>query len=345
MKAIVWKGPDQVETTEVPKPEVPAGWAMVRVSHAGICGTDKSIYHGFHPRAKAPLIMGHEYAGVLESDDVPGIKKGARVTVYPLLSCGHCTPCREGNEHVCNTLGLVGIDRDGGFAEYTVCPAESIVEMPDSLSMKLGAFIEPVAVTVHALRERNYHPGDNAILFGAGAIGLATACTLKAYGCTDLLLMETNPTRRAKAQEMGFETVDPTTVSDMAEFCRSRTGGDGFDWVIDCAGVQPVANYLFDAVKVHGTIFIIAGYAKPASLPLGQGMFKECSIQFTRVYRRKDFAIAVKLVAEHADDYEKIITAVYSPDDAKAAFADAVDPGSRNLKIMFCFENEEGDHV
>lgn len=338
MKAIVWTKPGTVEYCDVPMPQVPDGWALIRVSHAGICGTDKSIFRGFHPRAKAPLIMGHEYSGTLMSDNVAGIEKGSRVTVYPLLSCGHCTPCREGNQHVCNTLGLVGIDRDGGFAEYTVCPADSVVKMPDSLSMKMGAFVEPTAVAVHALRERKYCPGDNAIVFGAGAIGLAVACTLQIFGCTDLLIMETNPTRTEIARSMGFEVLDPRTVGNMADFCKSRTNGDGFDWVIDCAGVQPVADYLFDAVKVHGTIFIIAGYAKPAMLPLGMGMYKEATIQFTRVYRKKDFQIAVKMAAAHSEKLEKIITNVYKPDQAAEVFADAINPDSKNIKSMFCFD-------
>lgn len=339
MKAIVWEGPDVVATKDIPAPEVKPGEALIKVSHAGICGTDKSIFRGWHPRSKAPLVPGHEYSGILCSDNVPGMKKGDRVTVYPLLSCGECTPCKEGSPHVCNTLKLLGIDCDGGFAEYTTAPIDSIVKMPDNLSMKLGAFIEPVAVTVHALRERHYVPGDNAIIFGAGPIGLALAATLKAYGCTDILIVETNQPRSAIGREMGYEVVNPMEIENMAEFAKSRTGGDGFDWVFDCAGVQPVANYLFDCVKVHGTIFIVAGYAKPASLPLGQGMYKEASIQFCRVYRRKEFDIAAKLVAEHPEYFEPIITKVYSPDEAVEAFADTVDPASENIKIMFKFDD------
>ncbi len=338
MKAIIWEGADREELREQPVPQVPEGYALIRVSHAGICGTDKNIYKGFHPRAKAPLIQGHEYAGTLISEDVPGIPQGTAVAVYPLLSCKKCTPCREGNEHVCNTLGLLGIDCDGGFAEYTVAPKESIVALPENLSMKLGAFIEPAAVVVHALRERDYRPGDNAVIFGAGTIGLAMAVTLKLYGCTDLLLMETNPVRTEKAREMGFEVADPSAIDNMAEYIKSRTAGDGYDWVIDCAGVQPVASCLFDCVKVHGVIFIVAGYAKPASLALGQGMYKECTIQFSRVYRRKEFDIAAKLVAGHPELYEPIITKVFRPGEAKEAFRDAVDPDSGNIKTMFCFE-------
>ena len=261
------------------------------VSHAGICGTDVNIYSGFHPRAAAPLVMGLEFSGTLESDGVHGVAKGMRVTVYPLLSCGRCMPCQEGNAHVCNTLGLLGIDCDGGFGEYVQVPVESIIPLEDRVSFKMGVLVEPVAVLCYALRGG---PGDNALVIGCGAIGLCTALTLRVFGASSVLLFENDPFRAELARSMGFEVVS-TAGMDVEEYCKSRTGGNGFDWVMDCAGVQPVANMLLDAVKVHGHILIIASYRKPASMPFIKGMFKEITIEFTRVYRRKDFAVAAEL--------------------------------------------------
>lgn len=136
MRAIIYEGANQIAVKEVPTPQPKEGWALVKVSHAGICGTDVNIYSGFHPRAAAPLVMGHEFSGTLESDGVPGMAKGMRVTVYPLLSCGRCAPCQEGNAHVCNTLGLLGIDCDGGFGEYVQVPVESIIPLEDRVSLR-----------------------------------------------------------------------------------------------------------------------------------------------------------------------------------------------------------------
>ena len=307
MQAIIYEGANQLAVKDIPVPQVKEGYALVKVSHAGICGTDLHIYAGLHPRAKAPLVMGHEFSGTLESDDVPGIAKGTRVTVYPLLSCGHCTPCREGNSHVCNTLGLLGIDCDGGFAQYVQVPKESIIPLADNVSNKLGAFVEPAAVAVHALRERGYTPGDNAVVFGCGTIGMVVALTLRVFGCQDLVMMETDPARAALAREMGFEVQDPTKLGDMGDYCKSRTGGDGYDWVFDCAGVQPVADVLLDAVKVKGHILVVASYSKPVAMPYFKGMAKETDIQFTRVYRLKDFALAAQIVGADPN-YEKTVS-------------------------------------
>ncbi len=336
MQAILYEGANTLSVRDLPIPQPKEGWALVRVSHAGICGTDLNIYAGTHPRAKAPLVMGHEFSGFLESDDVPNIPKGTRVTVYPLLSCGHCTPCREGNAHVCNTLGLLGIDCDGGFAQYVQVPIESIIPLPDHVSDKLGAFVEPVAVAVHTLRERGFKPGDNALVFGCGTIGMVVALTLRVFGASSILMLETDESRAALAREMGFEVLNPAQL-EIDSFCKSRTGGDGFDWVFDCAGVQPVADVLLDAVKVRGHIIVVASYKKPASMPFFKGMAKEADIQFVRVYRIKDFAIAAKVVAMDPN-FERVITHVLPATEAQKGFDLLTTKGTGAVKVMFCFD-------
>ena len=232
MKAIQFLAPNKIGVCDVPVPEVPAGWALIKVSCAGICGTDLNIYAGTHPRAKAPLTMGHEFSGVVEQD-CENFKKGTRVTVYPLISCGKCVPCTTGNKHVCNTLGLFGIDCDGGMAEYVAIPQDHLIRLPDNVSDQLGAFIEPVAVTVHTLRETGFTPGDNAIVFGCGTIGLCLALTLKQFGVGDIVLVETDEKRLALARELGFEAINPAQC-DLDEVVAAHTDGNGFDRVYDC---------------------------------------------------------------------------------------------------------------
>ncbi len=333
MKAIVYEGANTIAVKDVPMPEVPEGWALVKVSHAGICGTDLNIYAGTHPRAKAPLVIGHEFSGEM-AQDAPGLPKGTRVTVYPLLSCGHCEPCRTGNSHVCNTLGLLGIDCDGGMAEYCACPVDKIIPMPENVSDKVGAFVEPIAVTVHALRETGYVPGDNAIVLGAGTIGTATAVTLRKFGATDVVISECDPARAKIARDLGFTVLDPTQV-DLVEYAREHCPAGGFDWVYDCAGVQAVADSLLDLVKVRGHIVVIASYKKPAALPLFKGMAKETDFRFCRVYRKKDFEIATQLAAD--PDYEKIITHVLPADEAQKGFDLLFTKGTGAVKVMFTF--------
>lgn len=337
MKAIVYEGPNTISFKEVPMPQVKEGYALVKVLYGGICGTDLNIYAGGHPRAKAPLIPCHEFSGVL-MEDIPGIKKGAKVTVYPLLSCGHCEPCQTGNSHVCNTLGLLGIDCDGGFGEYVACPIDSIIPLAENISPKVGAFIEPIAVTVHALRETGFRPGDNAIVIGAGTIGAATAITLKQFGASNIVVAETDCVRREKMKDMGFEVIDPM-VTDLHTYGKEKCPAGGFDWVYDCAGVQAVADTLLDLVKVRGHIVVIASYKKSPTLPLFMGMVKETDIRFCRVYRKKDFEIAAEMAAN--PEYEKLITHVLPPEKAEEGFKLLLTPGTGAVKVMFTFDEEK----
>lgn len=334
MKAIVYESANQIAVKELAMPNVPAGWALIKVSHAGICGTDLNILAGTHPRAKAPLVMGHEFSGVL-MQDIPSLAKGSRVVVYPLLSCGICEPCKTGNKHVCNTLKLIGIDCDGAMAEYVVAPIDTILPLPDSVSFKLGAFIEPIAVAVHAARVNGYQPGDNAIIFGCGTIGLSQALTLRHFGADNLVLVETDSTRSALAVSLGFTVWNPIS-DDIRALTLSRTNGNGFDWIFDCAGVQAVADLLLDVVKVKGRIVIVASYKKPASLSLFKGMAKETAILFTRVYTLKDFSIASEVVGAEPD-FEKIITHVLPADKAVEGFKLLTAPGTGAVKVMFTF--------
>ena len=338
MKAIRYLGAGKIAFEDAQEPVVTTGMAKIRVSHAGICGTDLNIYAGTHPRAKAGLVMGHEFSGVVEND-VGEYKKGDRVTVYPLISCGRCTPCKNGNAHVCNTLGLYGIDADGGFAEYALIPSENLVRLPNNVSMKLGAFIEPIAVAVHTLRETGFRSGDNALVFGAGAIGLCVALTLRLFGASDIVVVETEESRLALAKELGFTTLNPIK-DDVVSYVKKQTNGDGFDVVYDCAGVQAVADTLFEAVKVKGNVVIVASYKKPAQLPLFQGMAKELSVRFVRVYRKKDVEIATRL-AQMEKRYEKIITHVLSAERAQDGFDLLFTKGTGAVKVMFNFGGDE----
>ena len=186
----------------------------------------------------------HEFSGVV-AQDCERFPAGTRVTVYPLISCGTCEPCTTGNKHVCNTLGLYGIDTAGGMAEYVAIPQDQLIALPEKVSFKVGAFIDPIAVTVHTLREKGFVQGDNAIVFGCGTIGLCLALTLKQFGVGDMLLVETDAARLALARELGFEAVNPMEVN-LDELVAKYTNGNGFDRVYDCAGAGPVAACLME---------------------------------------------------------------------------------------------------
>jgi len=330
MKAIVYKEPKHVEYKDVPMVTPREGWTLIRVSHAGICGSDMTIYSGKHPRAKAPLIMGHEFSGYIASSH-PKFEEGTLVTVFPYLPCGICERCRNGQFHVCKSLKLIGIDMDGGMAEYVQVPEDLIFEVPKGVSPAIAAFIEPVGISVHVTRKGGYRPGDSAVVFGAGGIGLSTAITLREFGAGHLTICEPNLARQELAKSLGFDVLDSN--QDIVKQVYDRTDGDGAEFVFDCAGAQPVIDVLPDVVKINGNIIIVAGYKNPPSMNFQKGMFREFQIRFVRNCTRQDFGIACELIGKDLG-YDKLLNYIIPLNRAQDGFTP---PGSA-YKVIFKVE-------
>lgn len=327
MKAIVFTGIEQVEVKDIPIPEVRDGWTLIKVCYAGICGSDMTIFHGKHPRAKAPLVLGHEFCGYVASKH-PQYPEGTLVSVYPFLSCGTCSACREGFSNACHTSRVVGIDRDGGMAEYALVPEDSLFPVPKGLPTQLGAYIEPIAISVHAARRGRYLPGDSVVIFGAGGIGMATAITLRRFGADNMVICEPDTGRLALAKSLGFQTIhsDANTLDHIMEF----TNGSGADYVFDCAGHPSVIDILPDSVKVGGQIVMVAGYKTPPAMNFQKGMFREFAIQFIRNSTRKDFGIACRLASENLG-YDKLLNCILPMEEAAKGFSSPAGA----IKVMF----------
>src|SRR5659263_178510 len=168
MKAVVIEQKNKIVIKDIPIPEIQPGTALIKVSYCGLCGpTDECIIKGIHPRATFPLVVGHEFAGVIEKidSDCEGFEIGQPVAVNPIMYCGHCQICKEGNYYICEDLQLVGIDRNGGFEEYCVVPVSNLKHIPDNLPLNIAAFAEPMAVGVHSVRGLGFQVGQTALVF------------------------------------------------------------------------------------------------------------------------------------------------------------------------------------
>jgi 2-desacetyl-2-hydroxyethyl bacteriochlorophyllide A dehydrogenase len=330
MKSIIYSGAQDIRVEEKSLPEIAAGEVLIKVAYVGVCGSDMNIYQGVHPRAKAPLVMGHEFSGTIVAGH-PTLAAGTPVTVYPLLSCGHCEPCLNGYAHVCNTLKLIGIDCDGAMAEYVKVPVDKVMELPKTLSLKLGAFLEPLAVGVHAVRRSGYRPGDRAVVFGAGPIGLCVASCLKYFGA-QVIVIEANPYRLGVAKKLGCTTIDAANES-ITDKVREYTKGINADFAFDCAAHPSVQTHLMDVLKVQGTAVVVGSYKKPPEVDLLKVEFKELSMIGIRVYERRDFEIATEMLQSGAIDFELMLSES-SPDAAPEVFQGLL-KGGDTIKMLF----------
>lgn len=331
MRAAVWTGPDRLENRTVPAPDLPEGWALVRVEYTGLCGTDFSILHGTHPRAEAPLIMGHEITGVVETAASTGPAAGTRVAVEPLISCGTCSPCRAGATHVCRRLKLYGIDEPGSLAEYVALPADALVPVSSGVPVLEAALAEPLAVAVHAVSRSGLSGGERVIVFGAGPIGILTALVARHEGAGRILIAEPSEERRQVAQDLGFDTV--ASGSDPVEAILAATGGDGADIVFDSAAHPSVAAVLGSAVKVLGTVVLVGVYKKPVEVDLQALTFAENTVVGVRVYTRADVEEAVELLESNALGLGRLPVEVFALEDVDQAFRKAMS-ASGVLKVL-----------
>lgn len=337
MQAIEYQGAHQVASVERGIPVAREGEVLVYPTHAGICGSDLNIYSGVHPRATAPLVLGHEFSGLL-GEGHPTLEAGIPVTVNPLISCGTCTACQTGMTHVCEHLKLIGIDQDGGMQEAVAVPFETVVPLPNTMNLALGALVEPVAVAIHAIRQADYKAGDTAVVYGAGPIGLCVAIALKAYGASSVIMVEQNEHRLEKAMQLGFHAVDARSANTQQEIYKLLKGNRP-DLVFDCAGHPSVLPHVLETVKIGGTVVMVAAYKKPAEVDLLMGMFKELTVKFTRVYTESDFARAIQLVDEQAA-FAELITHTFTWAQAEEGFHLVTNP-SNAIKVLFTHREME----
>lgn len=320
MRAAVWTGPDALEVREIERPVPPEGWVLLRSELTGLCGTDFSIVAGSHPRAAAPLVPGHEITGVVEVTAPGGPAVGTRVTVEPLISCGECHPCQHGETHVCQRLGLYGIDLPGSLAEYVAVPVDKVVPFAAGVTARQAAFAEPLAVAVHAVSRSGLAPGQRVLVFGAGPIGVLTALVARHAGAGEVWISEPSPARSSLARSLGFPA--PLAGVDHAA-----------DVVFDSAAVPAVAAQLPRAARVRGTIVLVGVYKKPVELDLQAVTFAEQTLVGVRVYTRADVERAVELIEQDALGLDRLPVAVHPLEAVEAAFTQAMSAGEV-LKVL-----------
>ncbi|OFJ53894.1 2,3-butanediol dehydrogenase [Mycolicibacterium grossiae] len=343
MKAAVYYGPTKLDVTDVPIPDPGPGTVQVRVAYNGICGTDLHEFYAGpifvptspHPLTgqQLPLVMGHEFAGTVTAvgRDVSGWAEGDRVAVEPIYRCGHCGPCAAGNYNVCAQIGFHGLMSDGGMAEYTVVPVDMLHRLPDAVSLELGALVEPMSVAYHAATLGEPTPGDTAMVFGAGPIGIGLWFALRGRGVEDVFVVEPSPTRRAAIEALGATTLDPGAL-DVPAFIAEHTAGRGAGAVYDAAGVEPAVRSALACVGSRKPMVSVAIYEKPLTTPLLNLVMNESRIQGSLCYTAADFEAVIALMAGGGYDTTGWVTTIGLDDVVDGGF-EALHAGTK-MKVL-----------
>ena len=249
MKALVYTGPHKLVLRDEPDPVPRNDEVLVRVSACGVCGSDMHGYHGHDDRRPAPLILGHEAAGTIAT----GERKGERVTINPLVTCGTCDACMSGRDHLCPERVIISLPaRPGAMAELVRVPERNLINVPEHLDIVHAALAEPIAVAYHAVNlgvTRLARPASagTCVVLGGGAIGLTSALCLALRGARDIRIAEPHAGRRKTAMATGpFKAYDPSGPD------APRDGT--VDLVIDAVGAGATRAAAFKMVKSGGVI-------------------------------------------------------------------------------------------
>ncbi|MDW5265990.1 MULTISPECIES: zinc-binding dehydrogenase [Acidobacteriaceae] len=318
MLAARYLGPDRLETEEVPLPVIGDEEALIQVEACGFCGSDISIVTGTHPRAKAPLTIGHELSGrIVEIQSSTGpFEPGDRVTTYPLISCGHCHACTHGNPHVCRQLRLFGFDVDGGMAEFVKLPVSSLMKLPEEMPGHIGALIEPLAVAVHGIGRTSLQGVQVAAVLGAGPIGLLTALVARERGVSNVIISDILPSRLDLAASLGLSVA--LAGKDLKSLIMELSERNGADVLFECAGSATSAREMTSLVRSRGVIVNLGVFKKPVEIDMQSINFKEIEMLGSRVYERKDFQTAIDLAMRLPLD--QIVTHSFPLHDVASAF-------------------------
>ena len=294
MRAAVYHGNRDLRLETVPEPDPPPGEVKFRVDFCAICATDIEEYvygpnfiaHGSpHPLTgkSIPLVPGHEVVGTVvdTADGVDGFHAGDRVVVYGTVSCGNCRWCRNGQEMSCPSAGFIGFARDGGLAEYMTWPASKVIHLPDSVSSRDAALVEPTSVAV----------------LGTGAVGLLVLQVARAAGA-QVYAVDRRQMSLDMAMQLGAEAAINSETSDAAEALRGHTEGEGVDVVFDTAGAPTTPALAVDLARSGGTVVAVAIYTSKPAFDFNTIVAKQLDFLGSMSYTMSEVKEAVGLVAD-----------------------------------------------
>jgi D-arabinitol dehydrogenase (NADP+) len=255
VKAAYYQALRELDVRDAPDPEPGPHDVKIRVGACGLCGTDQHIYDGDFG-GPFPLIGGHELAGeviALGPDVVEDIQVGERVAVNPNVFCGSCFYCQRGQVNHCLRWGAIGVTRDGGFAEYVVAPETNVYPI-GALDYEVAAFIEPISCVVYGLKRLHIPVGANALVYGAGPIGLLMLQLVKHGGASTLAVVDLRQDKLEVARRLGADEV--VLAGSAADDALREVSPLGFDVVIDCTGVPAVVEHMFTHVRNEGKLLL-----------------------------------------------------------------------------------------
>ena len=310
---------------------------LVEVRSCGICGTDVHIYHGGAGSAPVnpPVVLGHEFAGIVvkAGKDVTNVKPGDHVTLDPNMYCGNCRPCKMGKKSNCEHLYALGVNTNGGFAEYCISPSAQCYKVNDEVDFDVAAMAEPLACVIHGIDRADIHVGENVMIVGGGTIGLIMAQLAKLSGAARVIVSEPVIERHKYAEMIGADAVIDPVHEDISMRIREICGTDGVDVVIDCVGKVQSSEQAFQAAGPGATVmfFGVPDVDAKMQLPLFDIYKKELKI-IGSIINPDTHQRAVEMINSGRLKLKELITHVYDLEHLEDAIN--MQASSESVKVV-----------
>lgn len=327
--------PGKIDFQDYLLPELGEDEVQVNVKVVSLCGSDLHIFKGLHPSARLPVPVGHEISGQVEAvgASVRSVRPGDRVTIEPVITCGHCYFCQRGQHHLCSNISFLYRQGHGGLTPHLVVKEKWTHILPDNLSFAEGSLIEPAAVALHAVRNSRIDSGESSAIFGGGPIGLLILQILRASAAGEIFVVDIQNARLEAARKFGADQVFNNLDLDSVHEIMNHTSGLGVDRSFEAVGIQLTLVQALQALKKGGTAVLVGLFEIPeACIPANLFIQKEITLSGTQAYFW-DFQRVLQLCSRGKLDLKGMITHEFPLSQAQLAFETLLNPDSGAVKV------------
>jgi 6-hydroxycyclohex-1-ene-1-carbonyl-CoA dehydrogenase len=281
------------------------------------------IDHGVPTFKKPPIVLGHETSGVVEEvgGNVTNVKKGQRVLIPAVLTCGRCLACRQGRENICYDMKMLGNHFDGAYAEYVAVPAKDVLDLPESIPLEEASIIaDAISTPYHAVKNRaRVQPGDTVVVFGCGGVGINAVQLASAVGGY-VIAVDINERKLEWAAQFGAaKTINASKVERVSKEVKKLTGG-GADIAMEVIGNPKTIEEAFECVRIGGRLCVVGYTHEKIAIVAGKIMFKELEIVGSLGCRPVDYVPLIRMVEQGKIDLKRLVTHRFSLEEIGKAF-------------------------
>ena len=338
MKAVMYRGVGQIAVEEIEKPVIRPNEYLLEVLYSGLCGTDIKTYKQGHRMFTPPCVLGHEFCGrIVEAGaETDSSLVGKKVVVAPYIGCGHCELCKHRLEELCYEK----IGTSGAFTEYLTVEKDlaqrGMLVLKDDVDVMQMTLAEPFACILNSMGKSQVKPGQNALVIGAGPMGLLHIEGLKLRGAKRILVTEYNNRRGALAEKMGATVINPGKCEDTKAAIEQALNGEKLDQIFVCVGLPQVVEEAMGFAHEGTTVNIFGGLKSGSAITIDPNIihYSEVKLVGTFGFSSENFLESAKLLAENKLHLHHLITHVYDLDEAPEAFRTAANPPDDLVKVL-----------